>query len=264
MSATTGRRRHVGVGVALVLLAVLAAACGADEPSGVVGAPASTGPAIYPLPPPSVAPPSTAADAPGAVARFVRTADGVVLPDPVVTPGAVFDDVGPAEICELHYTQGVRQPRFNDKVAAFANYGVSIRDRDVYQVDHLVPISLGGSNAQENLWPQPYQEGGGAEEKDLLERQLRGLVCSEVITLEEAQTAIATDWWQAYATYMDLPVRPGTEGPEPWRRHDPQPGEVVNGGPCPVEGEVGYTEPKRVPLTCTADDVGQLRWAKRY
>jgi hypothetical protein len=63
---------------------------------------------------------------------------------------------------------------------------------------------------------------------------------------------------------MGLPILPGTAGPEPPRQHQPQPGEVYNGGPCTTEGEVGYTVPKRVPLTCRLTSDGALRWQKRY
>ncbi|MPY93419.1 MAG: hypothetical protein GEV08_10225 [Acidimicrobiia bacterium] len=256
------RRRALVAGLVAGGLCLLSACSGGSE-AVAVGAQPSVTPSIYPLPPPTVE--AAAEEAQGDhAATFVRTAEGVVLPDAEVTPGAVFEDVGAAEICDLHYSQGVRQPRFNAKVAVFASYGVSIRDRDIYQVDHLVPVSLGGSNAEENLWPLPYQDAGGAEDKDLVERQLRGLVCSNKVSLQEAQDAIAKNWWQAHQTYMGLPINPGSEGPEPWERPTTEPGEVVNGGLCAVEGEIGYTDPKHIRLTCTATSFGELRWQKRY
>ena len=238
-------------------------ACTTGE-DAVVGAQMSPRPSIVPLPPPTFES-ETAEPAPiRHAATFARTDDGVVLPDGVATPGAVFDDVTASDICEFHYTQGVRQPRFNTKVSSFANYGISIHDRDIYQVDHLVPISLGGSNAEENIWPQPHDEKAGAAQKDLLERQLRGLVCSNKLTLTEAQTSIAHNWWRAYNKYMGLPIDPGSDGPEPPKGPTVIEGEVVNGGLCDEEGEVGYTEPKRIRLTCTANKYGELRWQKRY
>src|SRR5262249_54104222 len=148
------------------------------------------------------------------------------------------------------------------KVEAFAGYGISIGDRDLYEVDHLVPISLGGSNELANIWPQPYEQGHGATEKDDLETQLRALVCSGQLTLVAAQHAIATDWWAAYPAYMGVVVNvapptttPPTTGTEPI---------AENGAPCEVEGSVGYTEDKHVPLTCTRMALGDLRWQKRY
>ena len=194
---------------------------------------------------------------------FLRNAEGVVLPDVARTPGASFEDVKAEDLCALHYTLGVRKPRFNAKVEAFARYGVSIRDRDMFQVDHLIPVSLGGNNNLENLWPQPYDERVGAELKDQLERKLRGLVCSNLISLEAAQQAIAQNWWAAYGAYMAIPTDPGSEGPEVAESNRPQPGEVVNGGQCALVGEAGLTEPRRIALTCAANDFGELKWVKR-
>ena len=56
-------------------------------------------------------------------------------------------------------------------------------------------------------------------------------------------------------TYEDANVT--FVSPNPMTQLPPEPpttvpGEVVNGGLCPAEGEVGYTQPKQVRLTCTA------------
>ncbi|MGD9700934.1 MAG: HNH endonuclease [Acidimicrobiia bacterium] len=238
-------------------------ACGATpDVSTPVGAQPIVTPSIYPLLPPTTEDPGSDAEDDHSVS-MTRNAEDVVVPNPQLTPGDAFDDVDEWDICDLHYTQGVRQPRFNAKVAAFASYGVSIRDRDVYQVDHLIPLSLGGSNEETNLWPQPYDDQAGAEQKDQLERQLRGLVCSNAMTLLAAQQAITRDWWLAYQTYMLLPIEVGSAGPEPWRPPPQEEGAVVNGGPCEVEGEIGYTDPKQIRLICTATATGELRWQKR-
>lgn len=258
----TARRSR---GLVVVLLAAWVAAlsgCGPAEESQVVGA-TSAPPRILPLVPSTTEPAAGQATGRSTAASFVLTGDGVALPDTSLTPGAVFGDVDAAAICDAHYTQGVRQPHYNAKVDAFANYGVSIHDRELYQVDHLVPIALGGSNAEGNLWPQPYDPRAGAEQKDLLERQLRGLVCSQKLALGDAQQAIKTDWWDAYQRFMGQEIVPGSDGPEPPTRAAPKPGEVVNGGVCDVAGAAGYTEPKRIKLTCTLTSSGELQWQKR-
>jgi hypothetical protein len=253
---------------ALLLAAgALLSGCANDPPVGA-GAQPSTGPSVFPIvPKDDAAPQVVGATGPGngrAIAHGVTLPSGAQLPDRRVTPGSFFPDVTAADICDLHYVLGVRQPRFNAKVEAFANYGVSTHDRDVYQVDRLVPVSLGGNNAVENLWPQPSGERYGAQAKDRLERQLRGLVCSHKLSLATAQQAIATNWWQAYQTYMGLAIDPGSAGLAPWTPPTSSPGEVTNGAPCPTAGKVGFTDGKHVRLTCTANSLGQLRWAKRY
>jgi len=218
---------------------------------------------VVPLPPqPVAAAQPTAEETPQS--RF-RVRDGVRLPDPDLTPGAVFSDVRTADVCDLHYSLGVRQPRFNAKVEAFAAYGLSIHERDDYQVDHLVPISLGGSNATTNLWPQPRAGSRGAAAKDALEVRLRALVCADRIPLKQAQTAIARDWWAAYQRYMAMDAPPAS-GPQPWQPAPKLKGRypVTNAGPCPTEGKVGYTDSKHIRFTCTAGADGELRWRKRY
>ena len=57
-------------------------------------------------------------------------------------------------------------------------------------------LELGGSpNSPHNLWPQP---GGSPNPKDKLETALDDLVCSNRMTLTDAQTAIAGDWVSTY------------------------------------------------------------------
>jgi hypothetical protein len=48
-------------------------------------------------------------------------------------------------------------------------YNIPLVDRDKYKIDHLIPISCGGSNSPDNLWPQPIAE---AAEKAKLEQDL--------------------------------------------------------------------------------------------
>ena len=47
-----------------------------------------------------------------------------------------------------------------------------------FEIDHLIPLELGGSNEMSNLWPQPYRPQPDAREKDVLENYLYRQVCS--------------------------------------------------------------------------------------
>jgi hypothetical protein len=239
---------------ALVTLAALALASGCTTDEAAVGAQPSPRPSVVPLPIPTV---SVAPAEQPASAAF-RTSGEAVLPDLTLTPGAAFPDVDRAALCDPHYAQGVRQPQFNDKVAAFTAYGISIHSRDQYQVDRLIPVALGGSNAAANLWPQPFGSRGAAQ-KDELESKLRLLVCSGALDLATAQRAIATDWSSALDTYLPLPER---QAPDPGTPADPY--EVKNGAPCPVEGAVGFTANKSIRFTCQRQSDGTLSWGKRY
>lgn len=72
-----------------------------------------------------------------------------------------------------------------------------------FELDHLVPLSLGGANRASNLWPEPRDvRPWGAEAKDRLEDRLHVLVCRGRISLPDAQRAIRTDWIAAYRRFV--------------------------------------------------------------
>jgi hypothetical protein len=70
------------------------------------------------------------------------------------------------------------------------------------EIDHLIPLELGGSNARANLWPQRYDGAWNAARKDRLERRLHAMVCRGEISLKTAQEAIARDWVAAYLRFV--------------------------------------------------------------
>jgi hypothetical protein len=123
------------------------------------------------------------------------------LPDPKLTPGAVLP-VTAAEVCQLGYAKSVRHVDGRTKAKVYREYGIE-RTSGYYEIDHLISLSLGGSNDIENLWPQNYEsEPWNAEVKDRLEDRLHSLVCGGAITLQEAQKALAQDWIAAYQKYI--------------------------------------------------------------
>jgi hypothetical protein len=145
------------------------------------------------------------------------TPGGVVLPNPVLTPGMASADVTPATIgstiCVAGYTAGrrhddgrtVRPPESYTealKRQQIAQYGYSDTHVADFEEDHLIPLELGGDGyAAANLWPEPYA-GTGARVKDKLENRLKVLVCDGQLELRAAQQAIATNWYAAYQRYV--------------------------------------------------------------
>ena len=88
--------------------------------------------------------------------------------------------------------------------AVYARYGVA-HVPYAHEVDHLVSLELGGSNAIANLWPEPYAGRWGAHTKDALETRLHDLVCSGEIGLRYAQRIEARNWVAAYRRYVGSP-----------------------------------------------------------
>ena len=89
------------------------------------------------------------------------------------------------------------------KKKVFKEYGISYPPiRGAYEVDHFIPIELGGSNDIKNLWPELAEPRPGFNEKDTVEEYLHNQVCSDVISLEKAQELIRQDWLVVYQQYQ--------------------------------------------------------------
>ena len=124
------------------------------------------------------------------------------MPDPQLTPGATLD-VTNDDICVPGYAKKVRNVPAAVKQQAYTAYGITRHAPGEYEVDHLISLELGGSNALQNLWPQSYQtQPWNAHVKDHLENELHRLVCAGQVALATAQHDIATDWIAAYKKYF--------------------------------------------------------------
>lgn len=132
-------------------------------------------------------------------ADYVKTTDGVLLPDPRVTPGAVRTSDA-REICAKSFrTAPFRKTTKTMKKAVCAAYGVKpCPHARALEIDHLLPLELGGRDDARNLWPQPAKPRPGFHEKDALENYLHAEVCAGHLSLSTAQYQIMTNWYAAW------------------------------------------------------------------
>ena len=143
------------------------------------------------------APHFLAAQAPADVRGVITLAAN--LPNPTLTPGAVLtEDV--AKICAPGFGRSARHTAHALKRAIYAEYHVTPQ-RSRYEIDHLIPLELGGADVRANLWPRS-DDTPDARDKDRLADFLRREVCAGHVSLREAQRAIAHDWHQAYRKYL--------------------------------------------------------------
>jgi hypothetical protein len=208
-------RRRV---VILVALSCLAGSCAAGTP-GHETVPGATTPAPAAVPVVSAGPGWSPAGglegpvpAPG-TCRAAVSATGAPLPDPSCTPGAidaaVTQDNLSVTLCRPGgYTASVRPPeRLTRPFKAAALRAYAERgSMSGYELDHLVPLEVGGSSDTRNLWPEPDDRpsAGVANSKDPVESRLHALVCAAVtggpyLPLATAQRLIAADWSTALA-----------------------------------------------------------------
>jgi hypothetical protein len=88
-------------------------------------------------------------------------------------------------------------------------YGLPPGPHPEVEIDHLIPLGVGGADDDRNLWPEPRRSVEpiwNAERKDRLEWKLRDLVCSDQLDVREAQRAVADDWTEAYRVYVREPA----------------------------------------------------------
>ena len=119
------------------------------------------------------------------------------LPDSSCTPGAIDPAVTQANIhqtiCVSGYTTKVRPPSSQTTPAKYNIFypAYSVPSGTVSELDHLVPLELGGANDGLNLWPEV---GSIPNPKDPVENDLKTDVCAGEMSLVTAQNAIATNW----------------------------------------------------------------------
>ena len=122
------------------------------------------------------------------------------LPNSFQTPGAK-GKANDAQVCAADFESSQKPVAKWQHDQALERYGQRPEDYKG-DLDHLIPVSLGGNNDPENLWPLPANKEMGSAQKHELEIKLHQMVCDKTLTLKAAQDAIRKDWVKAYQQYV--------------------------------------------------------------
>lgn len=123
-------------------------------------------------------------------------------PDVEITPGSLCDSPDtyryPEQIayCERDVSTEIKQEVFSTYRNRLG-YKLDLRNRSNYKIDHFFPLCAGGSNEEDNLWPQHITvftitdpiESVGCEKLKLgkiTQKNLIGLIKTAKLDLDEA------------------------------------------------------------------------------
>jgi len=130
-----------------------------------------------------------------------RTGSPEMYPNPQLTPGDILE-TNITIICTVGYTATVRDVPLSVRKYVFQEYGKEYPQLfGTYEVDHFIPLELGGSNDITNLWFEPAP---GYKLKDKVENWLHDQVCKHGMNISEAQNIIVDDWYAVYLTVNQI------------------------------------------------------------
>jgi hypothetical protein len=144
---------------------------------------------------------------PHGVCHAKATANGEQLPDPACTPGAINPTLTAAVLKDPAFRTGcVRNDATSEKQKGDTykwyktkhpkhNQGAT----QYCELDHLIPLYLGGADTLENIWPEcgparVHVDDRYFKEKDKVELYLGLQVREGKMDLADAQNGIAKDW----------------------------------------------------------------------
>ena len=153
-----------------------------------------------------------------AVAHF-RMHGNIPLNDPNETPGVIrTTDV--QQICHGGSTKQFRHTTESTKKHVCLEYGLEPHcwGPEKAEIDHLLPLELGGEDNIQDLWPQPAPS---YHWKDKLENALHRKVCTtKELGIKEAQSCIMSDWVACYEKEIGpLPSARKQETGENWAKN---------------------------------------------
>lgn len=138
-----------------------------------------------------------------------RTSNGYPVPDPNCTPGGINPSVTLSTLTDPAWTtKCIRNCESSEsqKHIAYGWYSLTNPPNNsgptqVCELDHVVPLELGGADGLGNIWPQCGPDNAALadryfKQKDMIENYLARQVRDGAMPLADAQKGIAQDWTQ--------------------------------------------------------------------
>ena len=121
-------------------------------------------------------------------------------PDRLCSPGAYYARLTKRVICAAGFrTSRIRNVPQAEKFHVEREYGMAESSYGyAIEIDHIVPLELGGSNAIANLFPEPGSGAANYHSKDALENRAKAAVCAGHLSLRAARRGFATNWEALY------------------------------------------------------------------
>jgi hypothetical protein len=148
-----------------------------------------------------------AALATSALAKPIETRPSQI-PDPALTPGlavtVILEQLCPiVALPQRVITTAMKrkvfeQYRITDCVVSGSTPDSPPTCGALYELDHLIPHSLGGADTVENLWPERLTGPCNAHHKDRLENFAHKEFCGGRLSLDEARALFTGDWRLEY------------------------------------------------------------------
>jgi hypothetical protein len=142
----------------------------------------------------------------GGVGTALAKTAHVPHPNRHLTPGVAYSGFTAAMVCSPTFKISPVATKTAKKV--FSSYHIAWAKRGHYELDLLIPSSLGGRSTVKNLWPQQLSGSHGAYVKDNVDSTLHSMVCSKKITLAAAQQAETSDWATAVSRVIGTMTTP--------------------------------------------------------
>jgi hypothetical protein len=138
-----------------------------------------------------------------------RTSNGYPVPDPKCTPGGINPSVSESTLTDPAWrTRCIRNCESSEsqKHVTYGWYSLASPPNNkgatqVCELDHLVPLEIGGADGLGNIWPQCGPNNAVLrdryfKQKDKVENYLADEVRKGRMPLADAQRGIAEDWTQ--------------------------------------------------------------------